>query len=207
MITVRSSWFLPLFVVALFGFTLPGDDFRPLWDGHSLDGWHQQGGGGWHVRDSLLVGTHALDEARHGHLVTNHVYDDFTLRVRYRPVKGNSGLYFRAEEIGGTVGMHGFQSEIDPHDDPGGLYETGGRAWVARPDSERVASHFRSESWNTMTVRARADTIMTWVNGTRMSTFRGDAGRSEGRIALQLHGNQDVRVLFSKIEIAGEPVN
>lgn len=203
----RSPWILSLLVFGICALALTGDEFRPLWDGRSLDGWHQQGGGEWHVRDSLLVGTHSADEPRHGHLVTNQEYDDFTLRVRYRPVKGNSGLYFRAEEVGGEVGMHGFQAEIDPHDDPGGLYETGGRAWVVRPDSETVASHFRPEDWNTMKVRAHADTIMTWVNGTRMSTLRGDAGRTRGRIALQLHGNQDVTVLFSKIEIAGEPVN
>ena len=194
------NWLLSFAVVFFF---TACNDFRPLWDGESFDGWHRQGGGEWQIQDSLLVGTHSADEDRHGHLVTDQVYDNFTLRVRYKPVKGNSGLYFRSEEVGGTVGMHGFQAEIDPHDDPGGLYETGGRAWVTRPDSAQVAEHFHPEDWNTMKVRAEDDTIEVWVNGAKMSSLRGNAGRKQGRIALQLHGNQDVKVLFSRIEITG----
>lgn len=179
----------------------PESSLRPLWDGETFEGWYRQGGGSWTIEDGVLIGSHQAGDERHGHLITDQTFDDFRLRVRYKAVRGNSGLYFRVEEVGGAVGVHGFQAEIDPRQDVGGLYETGGRAWVVQPDSAKVATYFRPGDWNTMTVRAVSDTIEVRVNGTLSAEVRGEVGRQEGRIALQLHGSQDVRVLFSEIAI------
>jgi hypothetical protein len=39
------------------------------------------------------------------------------------------------------------------------------------------------------------------VNGYRTAEVRDDPGRTEGRLALQLHGGQEVEVFFKDIEL------
>src|SRR5262245_46683950 len=105
-----------------------GDDWRPLWDGKTFKGWHPIGKGDWSIKDGMIVGTHAAKEGEFGHLVTDDIYKDFTVKVTFKSVKGNSGLYFRIEKKGFS-GVSGFQAEIDPKVDVGGLFETNGRGW------------------------------------------------------------------------------
>ena len=116
--------------------------WKPLWDGKTLAGWHIIGKGEWKVEDGAIVGRHTANEEEYGHLVTDEEYEDFTIRVKYKTVTGNSGVYFRIEQKG-ISGVSGFQAEIDPHKDAGGLYETNGRAWVVQPTPEQVATWFK----------------------------------------------------------------
>lgn len=182
------------------------DDFRPLWDGRTFEGWHALPGGEWTIEDGVLIGSNTSDDARHGLLVTDARYDDFTVRLQYKAVRGNSGLYFRVDEIDGAVGVHGFQAEIDAEVDAGGLYETGGRAWVVQPTPEDVARYFEPGEWNEMTVQASGGDVVVYVNGMKSAELEDDPGRRVGHIALQLHGSQDMEVHFKDIEIQGTPV-
>src|SRR5258706_4763644 len=74
--------------------------WKPLWDGKTLKGWHPIGKGEWKIEDGAIVGTHAASEGEFGHLVTDAVFKDFTVRMKYKTIKGNSGFYFRIEEKG-----------------------------------------------------------------------------------------------------------
>lgn len=181
------------------------DAWKPLWDGKTLAGWHVIGKGAWTVEDGALVGRHAAGEPEFGHLVTDAEYGDFTLRVKYKTVTGNSGVYFRIAEKGFS-GVSGFQAEIDPQRDAGGLYETNGRSWVAHPTPEQVATWFRPGEWNEMTVAAHGTKITVTVNGKISAEIDDPQGRRKGRIALQLHGGQDGLQYFKDLEIQGEPV-
>ena len=174
--------------------------WKPIWDGKSLNGWHEIGKGDWKVENGAIHGVHAATEKEFGHLVTDKVYSDFTVRVKYLTIKGNSGLYFRIEEKGAS-GVSGFQAEIDPRQDAGGLYETNGRSWVSKPSAEEVKKWFRPGEWNMMTVSAHGSRIAVDVNGFRTAELRDDPGRLEGRLALQLHGGQDGDVSFKDLEV------
>jgi len=175
--------------------------WRPLWDGKTLDGWHAIGKGRWTLEDGALVGRHDPAEPEFSHLVTNALFRDFLVRVRYKALKGNSGLYFRIEETGAS-GVSGFQAEIDPAQDAGGLYETNGRAWVVKPSPEQVRTWYKPGEWNEMTVSALGRHVAVHVNGLKSAELADDPGRLEGRLALQVHGGQDVEVMFKDIEIA-----
>ena len=175
--------------------------FVPLFDGKTLDGWHTLPGGKWEVKDGVILGTSVRSDHRHGQLVSDKQYKDFTVRVKYKAVKGNSGLYFRVDKVPGAVGVHGFQAEIDPARDVGGLYETGGRAWVVKPTAEQVKKYFKPGQWNEMTVTAVGRHIVVEVNGTKTAELKDDPGRLEGHLALQLHGGQDMHVEFQVVEI------
>lgn len=202
---VRSSLSL---IALLLTLSLSAEEpkFRPLFDGKTLSGWHTIPGGEWKVEEGAIVGHSAAKEPRHGHLVTNDQYGDFTVRLKYKAIKGNSGLYFRIEKVKGDVGVKGFQAEIDPANDIGGLYETHGRAWVVKPTADEVKKYFKPGDWNEMTVTAQGRSVTVTVNGVQTAELKDDPGRTGGYIALQLHGGQDMEVMFKDIEISGEPL-
>lgn len=174
--------------------------WKPLWDGRTWNGWKPIGKGEWQIVDGAIRGTNVKEEKGFGHLVTDRKFSDFTVRVTYKAVKGNSGLYFRADQTGFS-GVSGFQAEIDAEKDAGGLYETGGRAWVRQPAPEAVQKYFRPQQWNTMTVMAQGRRVAVDVNGRRSAELQDDPGRLDGYLALQAHGGQDVEVWFKDIEM------
>lgn len=196
-----SSIVCTLVLLTTFSFNAVGQQWQKLFDGKTLKGWHIIEGGKWEVKDGAIVGTSPASEPRHGLLVSDNEYSDFELEVSYKAIKGNSGLYFRVDESGDEVGVHGFQAEIDPEKDAGGLYETAGRAWVSQPTPEQVKSWYKPNAWNVMKVRAVGGDVTVWVNGKKSAELKNDPGRKKGHIALQLHGGMEMDVLFREVKL------
>ena len=178
--------------------------FAPLCDSKTLDGWQPVGGGTWTIKDGVIEGKHTASEPRHGHLFTKQTYGDFAARLKFKSIAGNSGLYFRVEE-GGSLGVVGFQAEIDPTNDVGGLYETEGRGWVVQPKPADVKKWLKPNAWNDLSVVAIGDRVVVHVNGVKTAEINHDPGRKAGKFALQLHGGQDVDVQFKDLEILTVP--
>ena len=105
--------------------------------------------------------------------------------------------------MGGFSGVSGFQAEIDPRNDVGGLYETNGRSWVSQPTPEQVKSWLKPDEWNDMTVTAKGGDITVTINGKVSAQLKNDKGTfREGPFALQVHMKQECEVYFKEIEIA-----
>ncbi len=177
--------------------------WKPLWDGKTFNGWHTIGVGQWTIENGAIVGRKKREQKEFGHLVTDRVFRDFTVRLKFKTIQGNSGFYFRIEEKGHS-GVSGFQAEIAPDGNTGGLYETNGRRWVVQPPADLVAKAFKPNEWNEMVVSAHGGHIVVTVNGVKMAEVTDDPGRPEGRFALQLHGGNDMLVMFKDIEILEE---
>jgi len=176
-------------------------EWKPLWDGKTLDGWEPKGGGHWSIEGGAIRGTNASSEPRHGHLLSKGEYGDFAVRLKFQSKAGNSGLYFRVDE-NGSLGVRGFQAEIDPKNDVGGLYETEGRGWVVQPRPEDVKKWLKKDDpWHDLSVVAIGDRVVVHVNGFKSAEIVDPKGRKRGKLALQLHGGQDVDVQFKDIEI------
>jgi hypothetical protein len=199
--------FVQILSVILIGILIPGpqvagqDRWVKLFDGKTFTGWHTIPGGEWKVEGGAIVGTSPASDERHGLLVTDKTYGDFELRIQYKALQGNSGLYFRVDEVGGIVGVYGFQAEIDPARDAGGLYETGGRAWVVQPDSASFKKWYKPGEWNSMSVIAKGNSVKVVLNGYVTADLPDDPGRRSGHIALQLHGGMNMHVMFRNIEL------
>ena len=175
---------------------------KPLWDGRTFDGWHAIGKGKWTIEQGVLHGTHSKMQKEYGHLVIDRSFTNFMVRLKFKSLQGNSGFYFRSEEKG-WGGISGFQAEIDPKNDIGGLYETNGRGWVVQPNAADVKEWFKPGEWNEMTVEAIGNEITVRINGKQAAHLRNDArGRAHGKFALQLHAGQEVNVWFKDLEIA-----
>ena len=192
-----------LILIALAACNQAGDShhWESLFDGKTLNGWHQVPGGKWTVENGIIIGTSPKEEERHGILLTDQRYRDFKLRLKFKALKGNSGLYFRVDTVDSKVSVNGFQAEIDERKDIGGLYETGGRAWVVQPSAEEVKKYFKVHDWNEMILSAIDRHVEVYVNGVKTAELLNDPGRLEGHIGLQLHGHMEMHVMFKDIEI------
>ena len=180
--------------------------WKPIWDGKTTEGWETMPGGQWKIVEdkdgNYIHGTSPASERSHGMFITKQPYKDFTLRVKAKINKGNSGLYFRVEKRKGGVNVAGFQAELDATKDNGGLYETSGRAWVVKPTPEDVKKWWKVGQWNEMTVSAHGTRVVVHVNGFKTAELPNDEkGRREGFIALQMHGGQEMDVMFKDIEM------
>ncbi|MFO0909399.1 MAG: DUF1080 domain-containing protein [Isosphaeraceae bacterium] len=173
---------------------------RDLFNGKNLDGWHASGGGHWKVEEGAIHGASSTAEKHHGHLFTDESYHDFAVTLQFKPVKGDSGLYFRSGENGAS-GVVGIQANIDPEKDTGGLYEIDGRGWLARPLPADIKKVLKPGEWNTLSVVAIRGHIVVHVNGRQTAEIRDAASRPSGPLALQVHAAQDVDVWFKDIRI------
>lgn len=180
-----------------------GDEevWTPLFNGKDLTGWHTKPGGAWEVVDGAIVGTSEKTEKRHGLLVSDKAYSNFTIKLKFKATSGNSGFYFRSEPIDHNVGIKGFQAEVDTTMATGGLYETLGRAWVKKPDKDVMEKLYKPGEWTDMTVHADGGTIQVSINGKQVIELKDDPGASKGHFALQLHGGDKMHVAFKDIKI------
>ncbi len=126
-------------------------------------------------------------------------YGDFEARLEFRTVSGCSGFYFRVDETGGGTGVSGFQAEVDPSNETGGLYETSGRGWVVKPDPALMEVIYHAGEWTEMRVAAIGGNVVIRINGHLTAALENDSGRKEGHFALQLHGSQDLHVEFRNL--------
>jgi hypothetical protein len=172
----------------------------PLFDSTSLTGWSPSGGGKWTVEAGEIRGASTKGTRSHGHLFSDARHGDFLLRAKVKPVRGDSGIYFRAED-GGAAGVKGIQVNIDPVKDTGGLYEIDGRGWLVKPDAAAVKKALKPGDWNDLAVVAIGDRVVVHLNGQKLADSPHTGGAKAGRFALQLHAGQDVDVRFKDVEV------
>ena len=195
-----------IFSIAIILATTPvtrAAEFKPIFDGKTLKGWTPAPGGKWEVKDGAIVGTSPKSERRHGILLTDKQYSNFVVKAKFRVHSGDSGFYFRAERVKSAVSVHGFQVEVDTSQETGGLYETGGRAWVHRPTAEVIKKRkYKKGKWTDLELSANGGHIVVKINGVISTELKNDKSRTKGHIGLQLHGGQVMHVEYKDIVIS-----
>jgi hypothetical protein len=171
-----------------------------VWDGKSLQGWHQVGDGQWVIEDGAIVGKTDKAAKLYGLLVSDQTYKNFTVRFKFKSLKGNSGFYIRTI-IEKPDMAKGLQIEIDPRSSTGGIYESYGRAWIDQPKAELVKSCYKLDDWNEMEVSADGGHVVVKLNGAKTAELLNDPSRPEGRLAFQMHAGNEMLVMFKDIEI------
>jgi Domain of Unknown Function (DUF1080) len=181
----------------------------PLFNGKDLTGWQKNGTENWTAQDGAMLGESTT--GKYGYLTTVKTYRDFNLRLRFKPLaKGNSGVFIRSRITGidpeHGPDIEGMQIEVDPSvgKHTGGLYESGGRGWVAQPTAEGEQA-LKPDAWNELKISAHGNHIVTWLNGTEIVDYTDPAPKfTDGVIGLQLHTGGGVKMLFKDIEIQEE---
>jgi len=177
--------------------------WKPLMDGKTLEGWHKVGDGTWAVEDGAFVGR-ANKEKLYGLLVSDKTFRDFTVRLKFKCLSGDSGFYIRTI-IKPPEKAHGLQVQVGrAGSGVGGIYESYGRAWLnrAKPDAEKKFTW--DDDWNEMTIAAHGGDVVVHVNGVKSAELKDDPSRPEGHFALQMHSGCVMQVLFKDIAILEE---
>jgi len=95
------------------------------------------------------------------------------------------------------------QVEVDPSvgKHTGGLYESGGRGWVAMPTAEGEQA-LKPGEWNDLEVSVHANHIVTQLNGVKIVDFTDEAPKfTDGVIGLQIHTGGGVKMRWKNIFI------
>ncbi len=142
----------------------------------------------------------------YGFLTQGKTYRDFQLRVKFKgEAEGNSGVFFHSHITGidpeHGPDIEGMQVEVDPNvgKHTGGLYESGGRGWVAMPTAEGEKA-LKSAEWNDLELIVEGVHIVTRLNGVKIADFTDAAPKfNDGVIGLQIHTGGGVKMRWKDI--------
>lgn len=176
----------------------------PLFNGKDLGGWHAYGAEKWLVDEGTILGESTA--GKYGYLATEKTYRDFALRLHFKcETEENSGVFFHSHITGESPqtgpDIQGMQVEVDPRRHTGGLYESGGRGWVAlpSPEGERVV---KPTDWNDLEVIVEGPHIVTRLNGVQIVDYTDPTPKfKDGVIALQIHTGGGVKVRWKDLYI------
>ena len=179
----------------------PGGGWVPLFNGKDLSGWKNNGNEKWWVENGEILAESGAK--KYGYLTTEKTYRDFLLRVKFKcDGKGNYGVFLRSRIIGeGEYGpdIEGTQVEVDPERDTGGIYESGGRQWIAQNTAESARA-FKQGEWNELEIAIEGRHVVTRLNGIQIVDFRDPAPRFfDGVIGLQLHTGGGAKIHWKDI--------
>ena len=190
------------------------DDFVPLFDGKTLNGWTERGGKAeYAVENGMIVGA-TVPNTTNSFLCTDKDFGDFILELDYKvDPELNSGVQIRSQcfdkpttvksgdkEINIAAGrVHGYQCEIDMDDKKArwwtaGVYDEGRRGWLypgplggdAKKFTGEGAKISKPNEWNHLRIEAAGDSIKTWLNGQPRADIK-DSMTPKGFIGLQVH--------------------
>lgn len=199
---VLALWF----VATVAAQTSAKNRWVPLFNGKNLSGWKKNGDEKWVVDQGTILCESTAN--KYGYLTTEKTYRDFTLRLRLKgEAAGNSGVFVRSRIIGidpeHGPDIEGMQIEVDPNvgKHTGGLYESGGRGWVAMPtpDGEKA---LHPGTWNDLEVSIKGAHIITRLNGVQIVDYNDPSPKfNTGVIALQIHTGGGVKMRWKQIYI------
>jgi len=171
-----------------------------------LSGWKKNGDEKWVVEQGTILCESTAN--KYGYLTTEKTYRDFALRLKFKgEAEGNSGVFIHSK-ITGIDPQHGpdiegMQVEVDPSPGKhtGGLYESGGRGWVAQPTAEGEKA-LKPGEWNELEVSVHGAHIVTQLNGTKIVDLTDPAPKfTDGVVGLQIHTGGGVKVRWKDISI------
>ena len=200
--------------------------FKPIFDGKSLDGWKAPQMKYWSVRDGAIVGESTADNpVRSNQFLVWQLgqVDDFELKLKYR-ISGtdsaNSGIQIRSQ-VPPDGHVSGYQADIDRGGRwAGALYDERGRGVLAARgqkttitadgkrstvpvgDTKALMSIINKDGWNEYHIIARGNHITLKINGrVTAEVIDNDTKNRElaGVLALQLHAGPPMKVEFKDI--------
>jgi type 1 glutamine amidotransferase len=205
-----------------------GADFKPIFDGKTLNGWKSPDMSFWSVEDGAIT-----VRSTEQHIVTANQFlvwqlgelDDFELKLKYRisgTPEANSGIQFRSriEQDGHAVG---YQADIDLGGQwVGALYDEQGRGVLAQrgqkavsdadgkiilttiADADALWAGIKKDDWKEYHITARGSHIILKINGkVTAEVIDNDKQQQDlsGKLALQLHTGPPLTVQFKDIHL------
>lgn len=203
------------------------NDFVPIFDGKSLDGW-EGAEGHWHVEDGQIIGAVTAEkplEANTFLIWREGQPTDFELKLDFKiSENGNSGVQYRSEELQDPpLALKGYQADIDGANTyTGQNYEERGRGFLAKRgeiailengkepditgslgDSDELKSKINKEDWNTLHLVVQGNHMKHFVNDILMSEVTDndtELRKMKGHLGLQIHKGPPMEVRYRNIQ-------
>ena len=202
--------------------------FVSIFNGQDLTGWEGDSGI-WSVQDGAITGQ-TTDQAT---LRENNFLiwkagqpENFELRLQYKLVGGNSGIYFHAEKrppgqkgeplVGPQADFsadHRWTGVLMEYTKRDILAERGQRVIIDESGQKKIAGSVgdpaqllkavRGGDWNEYHVLSRGQTVILKINGVVMCevTDKDSRRTPRGHLALQVHTGPSMKVQFKNIRI------
>ena len=173
---------------------LLAQDWTPLFDGKSLDGWAQKNGTATYIVENGCVLGKTSEGSPNSFLCTTKDYADFELKFEVKVDDAlNSGVQIRSKSLPDVDKgrVHGPQVEIATNGTAGFIYAEGLKfGWLSEDRSDAQAkAAFKKGEWNAYRVLAKGKSIKTWVNDVPVADLTDEkTGHTTGFIGLQVHG-------------------
>jgi len=177
-------------------------EWKPLFDGKSLDGWIQKNGtASYKVEDGAIVGT-TTKGSPNSFLCTKEGYGDFELEFDVKLIDNqlNSGVQIRSKTKK-TKGnqkfgrVNGPQVEIEASGkngaESGYIYGEACGGWMTPKARLKPHKVFKDGEWNHYRIVADGPRIQTWINGEQIEDLTSQEKyqtHPKGFIGLQVHG-------------------
>lgn len=197
---------LLLLVLTAAGQAPTGSGWTALFNGKDLSGWKNNGYEKWVVDNGTILCESTAN--KYGYLTTEKTYKNFVLHLKFKgEAEGNSGVFVHSRITGidpeHGPDIEGMQVEVDPGKGKhtGGLYESGGRGWVAMPTAEGENA-LKPREWNDLKVAVQGPQVTTYLNGVKVVDYTDPAPKfTDGVVALQIHTGGGVKMRWKEIEI------
>jgi hypothetical protein len=217
---------VPLLLVLSLAAPAAEPEWKPIFNGKTLEGWTQKGGkASYRVENGEIAGA-TRPGTPNSFLCTTRDFTNFILELEFKVAPGlNSGVQIRSHAYDTATGfewrgrqypvrpnvVHGYQIEIDTSSRAwtGGLYEEGRRGWLQNLTNNPAARNaFRQGEWNQFRIEAIGDSIRTVINGVPAADYK-DPVDASGFIGLQVHGvgnrTNELEIRFRNIRIKEMP--
>ncbi len=149
--------------------------FEGLFDGRSLQGWHNHGRRGEPVRGWAVVDGALVRSGDGGDLVSDRDYADFELLIEWKIAPGgNSGIFYRASEnaqpIYRSAPEYQVLDDLRHPDAANGPDRLAGALYGLYAPSRKAARP--AGEWNRSRILVRGDAVEHWLNGVKLADFR-----------------------------------
>lgn len=153
----------------------PQENWRPLFDGKTFDGWKKLKGGGWIIRDGVLS-ARPVSDGTQGDIITTETFADFELSLEFRIHKNtNSGIkYLVTNNYPGYEGSHlGLEYQI--LDEVNFVYPERGELRTTASLYDLIASDKAGAvpegSWVKARIIVRGNHVEHWLNDVRVVQY------------------------------------
>lgn len=152
----------------------------------------------------MIVGNNTSPIKRNTFLISDKKHKDFTLRLKFRLIEGNSGVNVRSKEQE-NFAVSGPQADITGFGFLGSLTGERMEPGIIKKTSDETQEQLRKNvdltAWNEMTIVVEGQSVVVKINGQTTVNVISDAIPLNGVIALQLHGGGRTTVEYKDIFI------
>lgn len=188
-------------------------EFRPLFDGKTLDGW-EGNPAMFRVEERAIIAGTLKERIPHNEfLCTREEFEDFELRLQAKLTgEGkNAGIQFRSRRIPDHHEVIGYQCDMGMMGGRpiwGALYdESRRRRMLVEGDAEKIREALQPGEWNDFVIRCEGPRVRIWLNGEQIVDYTETDERiaRRGVIGLQIHGGPPAEAGYRKIRIRPLP--